>query len=126
MISDNFLKLAIEIAKTSPSKRKVGAILLKKSKVVSTAVNLENKSHPWQAELAKKVGLYQKIYLHSEVHALIKSREEADTIVVARVNNQGQLRNSSPCPICRLALESEGVQNIYYTTNKGFLYEYRN
>lgn len=124
MISDNFLELAIQTAKTSPSRRKIGAVLLKKSKVVSTAVNLERKSHPLQAKFAKRVGLCEKIYLHAEVSALIKAREDADTIVVARVDHQGRLRNSKPCPICSFALEQEGISNIYYTTNEGFMYKY--
>ena len=124
MISDNFLQLAIDTAKSSPSKKKVGAVLLKKNKVIATAVNLEAKSHPLQAKFAKRVGLGPKIYLHSEIHALIKAREEADTIIVARVNNQNKLRNAKPCPICSLALEETGVENIYYTTNDGFLYKY--
>jgi tRNA(Arg) A34 adenosine deaminase TadA len=124
MISDNFLQLAIETAKSSPSKKKVGAVLLKKNKIVATAVNLEKKSHPLQAKFAKRVGLWQKIYLHSEVHALIKAREDADTIVVARVNPQNKLRNAKPCPICALALEEAGVKNIYYSTDDGFMYKY--
>jgi cytidine deaminase len=124
MISDNILQLAIETAKSSPSKKKVGAVLLKKSKVIAAAVNLEKKSHPFQAKLAQKVGLCEKIYLHAEISSLIKAREDADTIVVARVNNQGKLRNSCPCKICSLALEEYGVENIYYTTNDGFMYKY--
>lgn len=124
MISDNFLQLAIDTAKSSPSKKRVGAVLLKKNKVIATAVNLERKSHPLQAKFAKRVGLWQKIYLHSEIHALIKAREDADTIVVARVNPQNKLRNAKPCPICALALEEAGVNNIYYSTDVGFMYNY--
>jgi tRNA(Arg) A34 adenosine deaminase TadA len=124
MISDNFLHLAVETAKSSPSRRRVGAVLLRKSKVVATAVNLEQKSHPWQAKLAEKVGLGEKIYLHSEIHALIKAKEDADTIIVARVNTQDKLRMAKPCPICALALEQGGVKNIYYSTNEGFMYKY--
>ncbi len=124
MISDNFLHLAVETAKSSPSRRRVGAVLLRKSKLVSTAVNLEQKSHPLQAKLAEKVGLSEKIYLHSEIHALIKAKEDADTIIVARVNTQDKLRMAKPCPICALALEQSGVKNIYYSTNEGFMYKY--
>ena len=124
MISDNFLQLAIETAKSSPSRRRIGAVLLKKSKVVATAVNLEKKSHPLQAKFAKRVGLCEKIYLHAEVSALIKAREDADTIVVARVDRQGKLKNSKPCPICAFALEQAGVTNVYYTTNEGFMYKF--
>ena len=124
MISDNFLHLAVETAKSSPSRRRVGAVLLRKSKVVATAVNLEQKSRPLQAKLAEKVGLGEKIYLHSEIHALIKAKEDADTIIVARVNTQDKLRMAKPCPICALALEQGGVKNIYYSTNEGFMYKY--
>jgi tRNA(Arg) A34 adenosine deaminase TadA len=123
-ISDNFLQLAIDTAKSSPSRRRVGAVLLKKNKVIATAVNLEEKSHPLQAKLAQKVGLGEKIYLHAEISVLIKAKEDADTIVVARVNTQNKLRMAKPCPICALALEQEGIKNIYYTTNEGFMYLY--
>ena len=124
MISDSVFDLAIETAKSSPSKKKVGAVLLKKNKIISTAVNLEAKSHPLQAKFAERAGLWQKIYLHSEIHALIKARETADTIVVARINPQNKLRNSCPCKICSLALEESGVKNIYYSTDDGFVYKY--
>lgn len=123
-ISNNFLQLAIDTAKSSPSRRRVGAVLLKKNKVIATAVNLEEKSHPLQAKLAQKVGLGEKIYLHAEISVLIKAKEDADTIVVARVNTQNKLRMAKPCPICALALEQEGIKNIYYTTNEGFMYLY--
>ena len=124
MISDSVFDLAIETAKSSPSKKKVGAVLLNKNKVVVTATNLETKSHPLQAKFAERVGLHQKIYLHAEISALVKCREECDTIVVARVNPQNKLRMARPCPICELALHEAGITKIHYTTNQGFLYEY--
>ena len=123
MISDNFYDLAIETAKSSPSKKQVGAILLNKNRVVATATNLESKSHPLQARFAERVGLGEKIYLHAEIAALVKCREECDTIIVARVNPQHKLRMAKPCPICSLALEEAGISNIHYTTNDGFLYQ---
>ena len=124
MISDSVFDLAIETAKSSPSKKKVGAVLLNKNKVVVTATNLETKSHPLQAKFAERVGLHQKIYLHAEISALVKCREECDTIVVARVNPQNKLRMARPCPICELALHEAGISKVHYTTNLGFLYEY--
>jgi tRNA(Arg) A34 adenosine deaminase TadA len=125
MISDNLYDFAIEVAKSSPSKKKVGAVLLNKSKVVVSATNLETKSHPIQARFAERVGLHQKIYLHAEISALVKCREECDTIIVARVNPQEKLRNSRPCPICELALKEAGITKIHYSTDEGFLYEYK-
>jgi tRNA(Arg) A34 adenosine deaminase TadA len=124
MISDSIFDLAYEVALTSPSKKQVGSVLLNKSKVVVTATNLERKSHPIQAKFAERVGLHEKIFLHAEIAALVKCKEECDTIVVARVNPQGKIRMAKPCPICDLALKEAGIQNIYYTTDNGFLYEY--
>ncbi len=124
MISDNFLQLAIETAKSSPSKKKVGSVLLKKNKVIATAVNLEKKSHPLQAKFARRVGMHERIFLHSEIHSLIKAREDADTIIVARVNPQNKLRMAAPCACCALALEEAGVKNIWYSTDDGFVYKY--
>lgn len=123
-MNDNLYNFAIEVAKSSPSKKKVGSVLLYKNRVVATATNLDKKTHPLQARLAERVGLHQKIYLHSEIAALVKCREECDTIIVARVNSQNKLRNAKPCPICSLALKEAGVSKVYYSTNEGFLYEY--
>lgn len=127
MISDSVLQLAIKTAKSSPSKKKIGAVLLRKNKVIVTATNLEKKTHPIQAFLAEKVGLDEKIYLHAEVNALIKSKEKADTIVVARIGGHGhkELRISKPCPICQMALEINNVNRVIYSTNEGFLQQWR-
>jgi tRNA(Arg) A34 adenosine deaminase TadA len=124
MISDSVFDQAIATAKSSPSKKQVGALLLSKNKVIVSATNLETKSHPLQAKFAERVGLKEKIYLHAEIAALVKCRDEADTIIVARVNPQGKLRMARPCPICELALKEAGITHIHYTTNHGFLYEY--
>tara|TARA_B100001094_G_scaffold32755_1_gene27236 strand:- start:57215 stop:57598 length:384 start_codon:yes stop_codon:yes gene_type:complete len=126
MLSDNIYDFVIETAKSSPSKKKVGAVLLSKNKVVVSATNLETKSHPLQARFAERVGLHEKIFLHAEIAALVKCKEECDTIVVARVNPQNKLRMAKPCPICTLALEEAGIHKVYYTTDNGFLYEYQN
>ena len=125
MISGPMMDLVIDVAKSSPSKKQVGALLLNKNRVVVSATNLETKSHPTQAKYAKKAGLHEKIYLHAEIAALVKCREECDTIVVARVNSLNKLRNAKPCPICSLALQEAGINKICYTTDEGFLFEYK-
>ncbi len=127
MLSDNIYDLVIETAKSSPSKKQVGAILLNRNKVVATATNIETKTHPIQARFAERVGLHEKIFLHAEIAALVKCREECDTIVVARLggHNHDELRMAKPCPVCALALKEAGIDKVHYTTNNGFLYEYK-
>ena len=124
MINENHYELAIDVAKSSPSRKQVGAILLRKGRVVTTATNLERKSHPLQAKFAERVGLGEKIFLHAEISALVKCREECDTIVVARVggHSKNELRNAKPCKICAMALEEAGIDKVHYSTDDGFLY----
>lgn len=133
-IKPEILNQAIAVAMSSQSKKRIGSIILKKGKVVASAVNLENKSHPIQASYGKRassihndIGLSKKLFLHSEINCLIKSKGKGDTIIIARVGGKGgrELRNSRPCPICTLALEEYGIKNIHYSTNTGFLYEHR-
>lgn len=132
-IKTSIIDLVINIAKTSSSKKKVGSIILKKNKIISSAVNIEKKSHPIQAfygniasNIHRNAGLSKKIYLHSEINCLLKSKGKGDTIIVARVGGRGglELRNSKPCSICSLALKEYGIKHVHYSTNNGFLYEY--
>ena len=126
MIDRPTMDLVMNVARSSPSKKKVGAILLNKKKVVAKGVNKETKSHPLQARLADIVGLGEKIYLHAEISALVSNRSDCDTIIVARLGGHSgeELRNAKPCKICSLALESEGIEHIYYSTDSGFLYHH--
>lgn len=121
-----FLQLAIDVAKSSPSKKKIGSVLLRKNRVISTSPNLDCKSHPFQARLAKQVGLDPKIYLHSEIATLIRAKEDGDTMIVARVGgtSHNELRIAKPCPICSAALELANIKRIIYSTNEGFLYKF--
>jgi len=127
MIDRPIMDLAIKVAESSKSRKRVGALLLNKNKVISQGVNQDTKSHPLQAKLADMVGLSEKIYLHAEISALVKCKSEVDTIVVARLGGHegNELRNAKPCPICSLAIEQAGIEHIYYTTDEGFLYEYQ-
>ena len=123
-----FLKQAVEVARTSPSRKKVGAILFNsRRRVISSATNNDLKSHPLQAKWAERVGLREKIYLHAEMACLIKAREDYDTIVVVRLGGHDgeSLRNAKPCPICEPALHYAGIKHVYYSiTDNTFSYEY--
>ena len=55
MISEPTMELAVKTARSSPSRKRVGAVLLNKNKVVVTATNLDNKTHPLQAKFARLV-----------------------------------------------------------------------
>src|SRR6056300_306070 len=108
-LKNSILKQSIAVAMASDSPKKMGAILLRKNKIISAATNSYVKTHPIQKWAAERTArLYGKEYtkkqfLHSEIRAILKAKgESADTIVVCRVGGHGgkELRLARPCRIC--------------------------
>jgi deoxycytidylate deaminase len=128
------LQQAFAVSLSSDAPKKIGAILLKKNKIIASATNSYEITHPiqyWAAQNAARIfnepHLENKIYLHGELRALIKAKEDADTIVVCRVGGHGgqELRDSRPCPVCSEYIRScSDVVHIHYSTQQGFMYEY--
>lgn len=119
-LREDYIDKVIDYAKHSVAKFRHAAICLdKRGQIVSHATN-SRKTHPLQAEYAKRTGKEQKVSLHAEIAALIRARDDIETVVVARINKRGELRNSRPCPICRLALEEAQVNEIWFSTDIGF------
>ena len=128
------LQQAFAVAMASNAPKKIGAILLKKNRIIASAVNDYTRTHPVQALAAQNAArifnepqLENKTYLHAELRSLIKARDDADTIVVCRVGGHGgqELRMSRPCVICSEYIRScSSVVHIHYSTSQGFMYEY--
>ena len=128
------LKQAYAVALSSDAPKKIGAVLLKRNRIISSAVNDYTRTHPvqyWAAQNAAKVfnepHLEKKVFLHAEIRSLIKAREDVDTIIVCRVGGHGgkELRDSRPCPICSEYIRScSNIIHVHYSTPQGFMYEY--
>jgi tRNA(Arg) A34 adenosine deaminase TadA len=96
----------------------------RRGKPISVGTNRYDKTHPRQAILSRKAhrkGLTEngeQIYLHAEMSALVKCRKEPYSMLVVRVDRNGNLSNCKPCPICQMAIEEAGIEfsNVYYTT----------
>lgn len=133
-LKPSILKQAIAVAMASDAPKKMGAILLKRNRIIAAATNDYTKTHTvqyWAAQNAARIwgdpNLAKKHFLHSEIRALIKAKEDADTIVVCRVGGHGKkhIRYARPCPICtQFLLTTSKVVNVHYSTPDGFLYEY--
>jgi deoxycytidylate deaminase len=106
------------LAMSSPSKRRVGCVLLRKGRVVVSTTNVEGKTHPVQADFASRAGEPFRRSLHAEIRALIRSVEKnPDTLIVGRVNSKGKLCLSRPCPVCQLAISESGIKTVYYSAD---------
>lgn len=133
-LKKSILQQSYAVAMASNAPKKIGAILLKRNRIIASAVNDYTRTHPiqyWAAQNAAKIfnepQLENKIYLHAELRSLIKAKEDGDTIIVCRVGGHGgkELRNSRPCPVCESYIRScSDVVHIHYSTAQGFMYEY--
>ena len=91
----------------------------RKGKLLSIATNSYSKTHPIQAYFATKVGQPAKIYLHAEIHAIIKAGDkQIHKIVVTRIGKNHKALNAKPCPICQEAIKAYGIPFVSYTTGE--------
>lgn len=91
----------------------------KRGQILSVAQNSYLKTHPLQAHHAKKVGEAYKVFLHAEIHALVRCRDlsRAYKILVTRFNRQGKAMNAKPCRVCMSALRETPIEKIEWTTS---------
>lgn len=88
----------------------------RKGNLLSSAVNSYTKTHPIQKYFAEQVGHEAKIYLHAEIHAIIKAGDkQIDKIVITRTGKNNQPLNAKPCPICQAAIKAYGISKVSYT-----------
>ncbi len=110
---------AIEAAKKSSYRVRMGAVIFKGKRIISVGNNCSMKSakhlHPrfqkWKGSV------------HAEVSAILKAKTDLRrcNILVVRINRFGEIRTSKPCDKCFLYLQLVGIKKIYYTVS-GFHY----
>lgn len=88
----------------------------KRGRILAEGKNSYTKTHPLQAHYAAKIGgeHAERIFLHAEMDALIKSKETPHTLEVMVFSRAGNVCQSKPCPICMEALKDSGVKYIRY------------
>ena len=96
----------------------------RKGNLIAVGTNSYKKSHPLQSQLAARVGLPEKKYLHSEVQVLLKSRDKVVyKLTVERYNALGDPVLAKPCLVCQEAIRIFGVKQIEYTDQNGWVKE---
>lgn len=99
-------------------KQHITAIIYdRQGRVLSIGQNSYVKTHPLQAKHASKIGQSYKMFLHAEIHAIVKCKrlDKAYRIYVARFSKDGEPVNAKPCPICMSAIRSTGIKIIEHT-----------
>ena len=112
-------------------KTRLGCVVIYKNKVISDGWNM-NKTNPLQEELNLYRGFDSTVAynsLHAEVHALLKCKNlDIDwrrvNLFVYRIKKDGTRGIAKPCEACEALIRSMGIREVYYSTAKGFGYEY--
>jgi pyrimidine deaminase RibD-like protein len=115
-----YLATARYFASKSKSNKRHGAIVVKSGSVVGTGFN-KNRNHPL---FVSPEHIKSHCSRHAEVEALKEAGGNADGAVlyVARVNNQGQDRNSRPCNLCEEVIKESKIKKVIYTKDETNVY----
>lgn len=90
---------------------------------ISQGTNSYTKTHPLQKYFAEKVGQPAKQFLHAEIQALIRAKDQPIYEVrIYHYNVLGYPQDGKPCPICIEAMKAFGVKKVSYTTKNGWIY----
>ena len=87
----------------------------KKGRLLSVGRNSYVKTHPLQAKFSKEAKKPHAVYLHAELSALLKARQQVHKLVVLRYDKQGNPALAAPCAACQLAIKSFGVKYVEHT-----------
>jgi deoxycytidylate deaminase len=107
------------MARKSPSRVRMGAVVAKRGRAISTGFNQMRKTHPMMARYHEGD---HNIGLHAEVHACIGVDAEdlvGATLYVTRIYKSGKQAMAKPCNVCRRFLASVGIDDIAYTQEDG-------
>ena len=88
----------------------------KKGRLLSVGTNSYQKTHPYQKHCALAVGHSFKEYLHAEICAILRAKDQPIyKITVERYNKNGEPMLAKPCPICQYAINAHCITKVEYT-----------
>jgi len=110
----SYLSVARYLATKSVARNTHGAIIVKGGRVVGTGYN-KNRNHP---KFVSPEHIKSDCSIHAEASAIRDAGNDVRNaiIYVARVNKNGEDRDSKPCPRCLSLIQDSGIKRIVYTT----------
>ena len=109
----SYLSVARYFAEKSKANKRHGAVVVKSGRVVGTGYN-KDRNHPL---FVSPEHIKTHCSRHAEIEAIKEAKSNANGAVlyVARVNNQGQDRNSKPCVLCEKVINQSNIKKVIYT-----------
>lgn len=116
------LRLARKEAEKSELVRaRMGAVITKKKRILSTGVNKTGRyyrkcptSRKWEDSLHAEQAAILKLLNKGRHHDLIGA-----TLHISRISKDGRLALAKPCKHCQELIEAVGIKKVVYTTWDG-------
>lgn len=108
---------------------KLGCVIVKNHRIISSGFNSKTKTHRIQAELDKEeFGVDSSGPVHAELSAMIpfinRRTDLSDaTVYIYREHGDGHTAMARPCSRCMKMIKELGIRRIKYSTDEGFAYE---
>lgn len=124
-----YFAAAKAVSELSDHKHKIGATVVLKHRIVSSACNSDCKTHPLQKQYNKyRFAEDSPHKCHAELSALVPLiRDGVDlssaSIFTYRQHKNGNLACARPCKSCMQLIKDCGIRHIFYTTEDGFARE---
>ena len=124
-----YFSAAKAVSTLSDHKQKVGAAVVLKHRIISSACNSDCKTHPLQKQYNKYRFTEDSPHkCHAELSALVPLiRDGVDlsraSIFVYRQHKNGSLAMARPCKSCMALIKDVGINRVFYTTDDGFARE---
>lgn len=113
-----YLSVARYLASKSEARNTHGAVIVKGGRVMGSGFN-KNRNHP---TIVSPEHIKTDCSYHAEEVAIREAGEDnvrGAIIYVARVNKNGQDRDSKPCLKCTSLIERAGIKRVIFTTEAG-------
>ena len=126
----SYYNAAKSIAKLSDHRCKIGCVVVKNHKIISSGHNSRTKFHAKQALTDKS--FFNDPHALGPVHAefdainyLINQHVDLSgaQVYIYRENHDGELAPSRPCPRCMALIKACGIKRIKYTGDDSFVQE---
>lgn len=108
---------------------KLGCVIVKGHKIISSGFNSSTKCDPIQSRLdSNKYGCECPGKVHAEINALlpfIKNKENISgaSIFVYRQHKNGIPARAKPCSTCEAVIRAMGIKKVYYSEENGYSVE---
>ena len=125
-----YFRAAEAISQLSDHRCRLGCIIVKNHKIISSGHNSKSQTHGFQKRLDEKFFNDGKShgYKHAEIDALlplIKNKCDLTSAIlyIFRRDKNGKIAIARPCPRCMSIIKQQRIKRLEYTTNDGYVSE---